>query len=115
MLNNKTRVEALDALLHARMAHTRWVSEVMHNALPCVAAEATDCDFGKWLNTATGELGDLAEFQAMLQPHTDLHEVYKLLHRHPTHEHLRGEIRVLSTDLINAIDALEKRLNRPIR
>ncbi len=115
MLNKKTRLEALDALLHARMTHTRWVSEVMHNELPCVAAEATDCDFGKWLYVAKGELGDLPEFLAMQQPHTDLHEVYKVLHRHPSHDHLRGEIRVLSTELIRAIDALEKRLNRPIQ
>lgn len=111
MLSKELKSDALDQLLNARMQHTRWVSEVLHEKNPQVKEDHTECDFGKWIISIRDVIGELEEFQALDIPHRELHLIYKILKNNPSHELLRDEIKLLSEKLINRIDELEQRLN----
>lgn len=116
-MNNITkqeRLEALDTLLNARMAHTRWVAEVVHAASPCVVEDHRDCQFGKWLLAAGSTLGTVPQFADLVEPHRQLHEVYRALKDGGDPEAVRSRVRELSRLLIERIDLLEKRLNKPV-
>jgi hypothetical protein len=112
VISDRVRLEALDTLLAARLAHTRWVEAAVGLEDPCVAEEHTDCLFGKWLLAVDAKLGALPEFQALIAPHKALHDSYKLLRRNPGHAPLREEIRAASRALIQRIDDLERVLSK---
>ncbi|HLA34227.1 MAG TPA: CZB domain-containing protein [Rhodocyclaceae bacterium] len=113
MLPKELRLKAIDTLLNARMEHTRWVSQVINHENPSVAVEHTDCKFGQWLLASEATLGHIPEFQALILPHKDLHENYKLLRNEPSRDPLRHEMRRLSQILISHIDDLQGFLNLP--
>ncbi|MEH6471920.1 MAG: CZB domain-containing protein [Halopseudomonas sp.] len=110
MISRSIKSEALGRLLDARMQHTKWVAEVLHERDPQVTEDHTLCEFGKWMIAVRDELDDLEEFQDLDVPHRELHMVYKVLKSNPTHQILREEIKLLSEKLISRIDALEQRL-----
>jgi hypothetical protein len=112
MFSKKIKSEALGQLLDARMQHTKWVSAVLHDKMPQVVEDHTQCEFGKWMISLRDILGELEEFQDLDVPHRELHMVYKILKNNPTHDLLRDEIKLLSEKLISCIDALEQRLSR---
>ncbi len=109
-MTKELRLKALDTLLTARMAHTQWMSAVTHEKTPCVEADPQKCVFGRWIQEEQDVLGQLPEFQALAGPHSELHEVYATLKSASTSEELHNRVRALSHQLIDQIDALEKRL-----
>lgn len=108
-------LKQLDRLLEARMQHTKWVADVVHNEHPQVEEDPTKCEFGKWLLSASAELKTLPEFQALDEPHRELHQAYKLFRGDADLAYHPDEIKYLSTMLIERIDLLEKRLKKPIQ
>ena len=94
------------------MAHTRWVAAVTHEKTPCVEENPEKCVFGKWLQEQKDVLDQLPEFQALDIPHRALHEAYTALKSDSSLEDLHNNVRTLSHQLIDHIDALEKRLNK---
>ncbi len=114
MVSEDCRITALDTLLGARMQHTKWVSEVVHNDNPQVEDDHTKCDFGKWILSASDEVKALKEFQDLDEPHRDLHRAYTLFRGNADLAYHPDEIKYLSIMLIERIDLLEKRLRKPI-
>ncbi|MEH6472311.1 MAG: CZB domain-containing protein [Halopseudomonas sp.] len=110
MLNKDVKNTALGALLDARMQHTKWVSEVLHNPDAQVAEDHTRCEFGKWLLAAGDELKALPAFQSLEAPHNALHEAYKMIKHTPDLDERRVEIEQFSNRLIDCIDRLEQTL-----
>ena len=110
-LSKQERLEALDTLLNARRAHTQWVAHITHQPTPCVIEDHTQCAFGKWLAKETQTLQALPEFHALVEPHRQLHAAYTEMKGVTTPAALHKTIQTLSTDLIDKIDQLEKRLN----
>lgn len=113
MISEKLSSEALVKLLNARMQHTQWVAEVLHEKDPKVMEDHTECEFGKWMIEVREELDDLEEFQDLDVPHRELHIIYKILKSNPSHQILREEIKLLSDKLIARIDLLQQRLEQP--
>ena len=113
MLNRQQRTEALDLLHNARMQHTRWVAEVMNNELPQVEPDHRFCEFGRWLRCADEALREMEEFQALIEPHRELHEAYRTIKFTPGMEDLREAVKNLSMQLIEGVDRLERRLQQP--
>lgn len=111
MFTKEMKSEALVKLLDARMQHTKWVSEVLHEKNPQVVEDHTQCEFGRWMISVKEVMEELEEFQDLDVPHRELHMVYKILRNNPTHDILREEIKLLSEKLISRIDDLEQRLN----
>ncbi len=111
-MTKELRLQALDTLLTARMAHTQWMSAVTHKKTPCVEADPEKCVFGRWLIEQQDVLGQLSEFQALTAPHRALHEAYATLKSDSPPDELHNKVRELSHHLIDQIDALEKRLNK---
>ncbi len=95
------------------MQHTKWVYEVVHSENPEVEEEHTRCDFGKWLLSASDELGELPEFNVLIAPHRELHTAFTLFKGSPDLGYHPDEIKYLSGQLIERIDLLEKCLNKP--
>ena len=62
MLNQVVKDNALGKLRTARMQHTKWVTEVLHNRNPQVVEDHTQCEFGKWMISVRDTLEDLEEF-----------------------------------------------------
>ncbi len=113
-ISKQERLEALDTLLNARRAHTQWVAHIAHithQHTPCVIEDHTQCAFGKWLLKETQTLGTLPEFNALVEPHRQLHAAYTEMKGTTKPAVLRDTISSLSLVLIDTIDQLEKRLN----
>jgi hypothetical protein len=111
-INHQNRLIALDTLLNARMAHTRWVSEVTHEHTPCVEEDHTRCKFGHWLLLAEGILGGVKEFRDLVEPHKQLHLAYLALKSEQDRASLCDTIKEMSRILIDRIDLLESHLKQ---
>ena len=84
----------------------------MNNENPEVEPDHTLCQFGRWMQLFNDLLGDLTEFQALEQPHRLLHQCYHELQNSPDQKQLKQVIQSHSNQLINNIDALEKRVSQ---
>jgi hypothetical protein len=110
-ITKELRLKALDTLLTARMAHTQWMSAVTHEKAPCVESDPQKCVFGRWILEEQNVLEQLPEFLALAGPHRELHEAYARLKLDANPVELHTKVRALSHQLIDHIDALEKRLH----
>jgi len=69
-------------LRDARKSHKRWVSYALAliQGIPVekdqVPVIATDCAFGQWYYGMAQSLKNLPSFQAIEEPHTELHDIY---------------------------------------
>ncbi|WP_210396783.1 CZB domain-containing protein [Motiliproteus sediminis] len=106
----KTYQTAIAALQQAKEQHQQWVAEVINSPLPKVEHNPLRCAFGQWLQASEAELGELAEFRALDEPHRKLHEAYTLISQTPGLDLLERETRYHSTLLIERIDALQAAL-----
>ena len=107
----KVRDQLLVDLLNARMQHMRWVNEVMNNKFSLAEPSHTDCQFGKWMLKVSESLEHLSEFQNLELPHRLLHQSYQTLQNAPEQEQHKLDVKSYSSQLIDAIDALEQRIN----
>lgn len=74
--------EIIWKLRDARKSHKRWVSYALAliQGIPVekdqVPVIATDCAFGQWYYGAAQSLKHLPSFQAIEEPHSQLHDIY---------------------------------------
>ena len=104
--------ELLSELLDARMKHTQWVTQVVNEDCLSVEENPNHCRFGKWIIDVKDILSDCDEYHQLLQPHINLHTVYSKLKENSSQDSYKDELKRLSNQLIDRIDALEKTLNQ---
>ena len=104
--------ELLSELLDARMKHTEWVTQVVNEESLSVEENPNHCGFGKWIIDVKDILADWDEYHQLVEPHVNSHAVYSKIKDNPRQDTYKDEIKRLSTQLIDRIDALEKILNQ---
>ncbi|MEJ2059092.1 MAG: CZB domain-containing protein [Gammaproteobacteria bacterium] len=110
----------LDSIRKARTSHLRWRSyaQALASGLEVSEEQApinhTDCKFGQWYyGPAKTEMGELEAYQAIDDPHAQLHAAYRRLHgfasegRLDQAEQVMGEINDHCRILLERLDILE--------
>ena len=103
--------ELLSELLDARMKHTEWVTQVVNMESLSVEENPSHCRFGKWIIDVKDILADFDEYHQLVAPHDNLHHAYSQFKESSGQGTFKDEIKQLSNQLIDRIDALEKILN----
>lgn len=83
-----SKSEIIDALRMARSAHIQWRARAQA-LVAGISVEKehvpvlyTDCKFGKWYYSSGQRLARLSSFQALEEPHQQLHLVYMKIFKH---------------------------------
>ena len=124
------KTEIVDKLLAAKRAHSNWRvhAQCIVNGMNVddkVPVLHTDCAFGKWYHgEGKNQLGHLAEFSVIDEPHKNLHETYLKIHEqlieggYTTSGNRRlyspenvGNARIFLKELVSISDLLLNHLN----
>lgn len=124
----QTYIEALHQLRHARSDHIQWRS--FANALSTgiqlditrAPINAKECEFGKWYYSLRTQqfFAEYETFESIKAPHEVLHQIYSKIYTACANKKTKEanilliRLNQVSTQLLEAIDLLEKELRQKI-